>query len=122
MTIRADRAVADATLVADRFVVLADDTGMSIGELQEMFLTEMGDRLETAVSALAAGALPEAVRLVHGAAGTTGICGAAGLAEDLTGIERLAGAGRAGDAQKALESATAEFHLLTSVLQRGIHR
>ena len=67
-----------------------------------MFLTEMGDRLELAVSALSAGDLPEAVRLVHGAAGTTGICGAAGLAEDLTSIEHLAAAGRADDAQKAL--------------------
>jgi HPt (histidine-containing phosphotransfer) domain-containing protein len=120
MTI-ADQATADAKLVAERFVVLSDDTGMTTVELQEMFLTEMGDRLESAVSALSVGDLPEAVRLVHGAAGTTGICGAAALAETLTSIEHLAAAGRADDALKALESATAEFHLLTSVLQGNLH-
>ncbi len=121
MTMRVNQAAADAKLVAERFVVLSDDTGMTTGELQEMFLTEMGDRLESAVTAISVGDLPEAVRLVHGAAGTTGICGAAGLAEALTSIERLAAAGHADDAQKALELATADFHLLTTLLQGGLH-
>ena len=121
MTIRADQAAGDAKLVVERFLVLSEDTGMTTGELQEMFLSEMGDRLESAVSALSVGDLPEAVRLVHGAAGTTGICGAAGLAEALTSIEHMAAAGRADDARKALESATAEFHVLTMVLRGDLH-
>jgi HPt (histidine-containing phosphotransfer) domain-containing protein len=116
-TTRADRTTADAKLVSERFIALSEDTGMTIAELREMFLTEMGDRLELAVVALSAGDLPEAVRLVHGAAGTTGICGAAGLAQDLTTIEQLAAAGRGADAQRSLESAAAEFHLLTAALQ-----
>jgi putative Ca2+/H+ antiporter (TMEM165/GDT1 family) len=122
MTMPANRAAADAKLVGERFVILSDDTGMTIGALQEMFLVEMGDRLDLAVSALSAGDLPEAVRLVHGAAGTTGICGASGLAENLTNIEHLAAAGHTGDALTALETATAEFHLLTTVLQGDLQR
>ena len=108
--------------MSERFVALSDDTGMTRDELRDMFLTEMGDRLELAVSALSAGDLPEAVRLVHGAAGTTGICGAAGLAENLTNIEHLAAAGRSDDARTALALATAEFHLLTTVLQGDLQR
>lgn len=122
MKMRDDRASADAKLVAERFVALSDDTGMTKDELREMFLTEMGDRLELAVSALSAGDLLEAKRLVHGAAGTTGICGAAGLAENLTSIEHLVAAGRSDDARKALGLATAEFHLLTTVLQGDLQR
>lgn len=116
----ADRATADARLVAERLAVLAEDTGMTVRELQELWLTETASCLELAVTALAAGHLPEAVRLVHGAAGTTGICGAAGLATDLTSIEHLAGTGRTGDAERALSAARAEFRLLTSVLHGGL--
>jgi HPt (histidine-containing phosphotransfer) domain-containing protein len=122
MKMQDDRASADAKLVAERFVALSDDTGMTRDELREMFLTEMGDRLELAVSALSAGDLSEAVRLVHGAAGTTGICGAAGLAENLTNIEHLASAGRSDEARTALALATAEFHLLTTELQGDVQR
>jgi hypothetical protein len=70
-----------------------------------------------AAVALASGECAEAARLAHSAAGTTGICGAATLAHDLTGIERLAAAGRADDARAALGSAQAEFRRLTTRLQ-----
>jgi len=116
----ADRAAADAKLVAERLATLADDTGMTTGELQDMWLAETAERLELAVNALAAGDLSEVVRLVHSAAGTTGICGAAELAQDLTNLEHLAAAGRADDAQRALGSARVEFGLLTSVLHGGL--
>jgi HPt (histidine-containing phosphotransfer) domain-containing protein len=117
---RTGRAAADAKLVAERLAALADDTGITIAELQDLWLTETADRLELAVGALRCGNLSEAVRLVHSAAGTTGICGAAALAHDLTSIERLAAAGRAADAQRALGLARDEFHLLTSVLHGGL--
>ena len=116
----ADRAAADAKLVAERLAALSDDTGMTVAELQDLWLTETADRLELAVDALLTGDLSETVRLVHCAAGTMGICGAAALAHDLTSIERLAAAGRVVDAQRALGSARDEFRLLTSVLHGGL--
>ena len=106
--------------MAQRLAALSDDTGLTVAELQDLWLTETADRLELAVAALLAGDLSEAVRLVHGAAGTTGICGAAALAHDLTSIERLAAAGRAADAERALGLARDEFRLLTSVLDGGL--
>jgi HPt (histidine-containing phosphotransfer) domain-containing protein len=116
VTTAAGRAAADARLVAARLAALADDTGMTVGELQAMWLSETAERLDLAVTALSAGDLTEVVRLVHSAAGTTGMCGAAALAQDLTSIEHLAGAGRAAEARQALGSARDEFHLLSSVL------
>lgn len=120
MTTRTGRAATDATLVAARLAALSDDTGMTVAELQDLWLSETADRLELAVNSLLAGNLSEAVRLVHGAAGTTGICGAAALAHDLTHIEWLAEAGRAADAQRALGLARDELRLLSSVLHRGL--
>lgn len=116
MTPAAHRAAADARLVAERLAALADDTGMTVGELQAMWLSETAERLDLAVTALSAGDLAEVTRLIHSAAGTTGICGAAALARDLTGIEHLAAAGHAAEVQRALGSAQAEFHRLSSVL------
>ena len=116
----AHRTAADAKLVMERLGSLADDTGMTIAELQELWLTDTADRLQQAQKALSAGDLSEAVRLVHCAAGSTGICGAAALAHDLTSIERLATAGRADEAQRALGSACAELRSLTSVLHGGL--
>ena len=120
MTMWTGRASADAKLVAERLAALSDDTGLTVAELQELWLSETAERLELAVTALLTGDLSEAVRLVHAAAGTTGICGAAALAHDLTSIERLAAAGRAVDAQRALGLARDEFHHLTSVLHGSL--
>ena len=116
----ADRAAADAKRVMERLGSLADDSGLTIVELQELWLTDTADRLQEAERALSAGDLPEAVRLVHCAAGSTGICGAAALAHDLTSIEHLASAGRADEAHRALGSACAELRSLTSVLHGGL--
>jgi HPt (histidine-containing phosphotransfer) domain-containing protein len=120
VTAAANRAAADARLVAERLAVLADDTGMAVSELQAMWLSETAERLALAVAALSAGDLSEVVRLVHSAAGTTGICGAAALATDLTSIEHLAAAGRAADARLALGSAQDEFHRLSSLLNGSL--
>ncbi len=119
MTTPADRAAADARLVAVRLAHLSDDTGMTVSELQALWLTETADRLGLAVCALSAGDLSEVVRLVHSAAGTTGVCGAVALAEDLTSIEYLARAGRAADARRALGSAQTEFDRLAWLLHAG---
>ena len=77
VTTRTGRAATDATLVAARLAALSDDTGMTVAELQDLWLSETADRLELAVNSLLAGDLSDPGRLVHGAAGTTGICGAA---------------------------------------------
>jgi HPt (histidine-containing phosphotransfer) domain-containing protein len=111
------RTASDATLVAERLADLADDTGMTVDELRTMWVTETSERLEHAVSALTAGALSEAVRLVHTAAGTTGLCGAVQLAKNLASIEHMAAEGRGTEAGKALLVARADFTRLTSVLQ-----
>lgn len=116
------RTAAEARLVAERLAVLAADTGMTVSELQAMWLSETAERLDLAIAALSAGDLHEVVRLVHCAAGTTGICGAAALATDLTGIEHLAGAGRAADARLALALAQDDLDRLSSVLEGSLRR
>jgi HPt (histidine-containing phosphotransfer) domain-containing protein len=117
MTTRTSRAESDAQLVCDRLAELADDTGMAVGELQTMWAADTSDRLERAVTAIAAGELAETVRLVHAAAGTTGLCGAAQLSADLSAVEHHATEGREAAAAQALGVARADFILLTSVLQ-----
>lgn len=102
-----------------RLAHLSDDTGMTVSELQALWLTETADRLGLAVRALSANDLSEVVRLAHSAAGTTAVCGAVALAEDLTSIEHLAAAGRAADARRALGSAQAEFDRLAWLLHPG---
>jgi HPt (histidine-containing phosphotransfer) domain-containing protein len=113
----ADRASVEAGLVADRLATLAEDTGLAVADLRDQWVSQTADQIALAATALASGELAEAVRLVHSAAGTTGMCGAAGLARDLTGIERLAAAGRVDDARAALGGAQAEFHRLTTILR-----
>jgi HPt (histidine-containing phosphotransfer) domain-containing protein len=113
----ADRTRADAGLVADRLAALAEDTGLAIADLRDQWASQTADQIAMAAAALASGELAEVVRLVHSAAGTTGLCGAASLAHALTGIERLAAAGRAEDARTALGTAQAEFDRLTTVLR-----
>jgi DNA-binding response OmpR family regulator len=122
MTTRTARAESDAQLVCDRLVELADDTGMAVAELQTMWATDTSDRLERAVTALAAGDLAETVHLVHAAAGTTGLCGAAQLSADLSVIEHHATEGRAAAAGQALDLARADFNQLTSVLQGRLEK
>jgi HPt (histidine-containing phosphotransfer) domain-containing protein len=112
-----DRARTEARLVADRLAALAEDTGLAMADLRDQWVSQTADQLAMAGTALASGECAEAARLAHSAAGTTGLCGAASLAHDLTGIERLAAAGRTDDARAALGSAQDEFRRLTTVLR-----
>lgn len=109
----------DVAIARKKIVQLAEETGISVADLVELWSTETADQLRSAVDALAAGNLPEAARLVHGAAGATGMCGVAGLADQLKAIELLAIAGRAADAQQALERARARFERVSGVLAQS---
>jgi HPt (histidine-containing phosphotransfer) domain-containing protein len=109
----------DATLVTHRLAGLAEETGIAAGDLRDLWLTETAERLESADAALVSGDLLDAVRLVHGAAGTSGLCGATALAAQLTATERLAAAGDSFEFQRSLTSARQEFARLTCELKKG---
>jgi HPt (histidine-containing phosphotransfer) domain-containing protein len=106
----------DVTIARTKLVELAEQTGLAFNDLVELWSTETADQLESATNALTAGNLPEAARLVHGAAGASGMCGVTGLADQLKAVELLAVAGRSADAQKALTRARARFTRVSGVL------
>ena len=99
----------DVAIARTKLVELAEQTGLTFNDLVELWTTETADQLETATTALNAGDLQEAARLVHGAAGATGLCGVVELADQLRAVELLIVAGRSADAQKALPRARARF-------------
>ena len=99
----------DVTIARKKLTELADETGLSFNDLIALWSTETADQLTSADAALEAGNLPEAARLVHGAAGASGMCGVTALADQLKAVELLAVAGRAADAQQALARAHARF-------------
>jgi HPt (histidine-containing phosphotransfer) domain-containing protein len=99
----------DVTIARKKLTELADETGLSFTDLVTLWSTETAEQLTSADAALEAGNLPEAARLVHGAAGASGMCGVTGLADQLKAVELLAVAGRGSDAQQALTRAHARF-------------
>ena len=106
----------DVTIARTKLVELAEQTGLTFNDLVELWTTETADQLESATNALNSGDLPEAARLVHGAAGASGLCGVIELADQLRAVELLAVAGRSDDAQKALVRARARFTRVSGVL------
>lgn len=112
----------EAQLLAHRLRVLSEDTGVAAADLERMWLSETSERLDAAADALAAGDLANVVRIVHSAAGTSGICGAAGLSASLTNVERLAADGRNGEVREGLASAQAQFVGLVNALKAGLAR
>jgi hypothetical protein len=106
----------DVTVARKKLTELADDTGLSFNDLVTLWSTETAEQLTSADAALEAGNLPEAARLVHGAAGASGMCGVAGLADQLKAVELLAVAGRGPDAQQALVRARARFTRVSAQL------
>jgi len=106
----------DAAVAKTKLEELAEQTGLTFKDLVDLWATETADQLETATIALAAGNLPEAARLVHGAAGASGLCGVIQLADQLRAVELLVVAGRAADAKKALSRARTRFTRVSGVL------
>jgi HPt (histidine-containing phosphotransfer) domain-containing protein len=109
----------DVAVARNKLTELADETGLSFDDLVKLWSTETADQLESAVAALAAGNLPEAARLVHGAAGATGMCGVVALADQLKAVELLAVAGRGSDAQEALTRARTRFERVSGLLSKS---
>ena len=108
----------DVAIARNKLTELAEETGLSFDDLVKLWSTETADQLQSAVTAIAAGNLPEAARLVHGAAGATGMCGVAGLADQLKAVELLTAAGRVNDAQKALTRARVRFERVSGLLSK----
>jgi HPt (histidine-containing phosphotransfer) domain-containing protein len=106
----------DAAVAKTKLEELAEQTGLAFNDLVELWSTETADQLETAKNALSSGNLPEAARLVHGAAGASGLCGVTALADQLKAVELLVVAGRSADAKKALTRARARFTRVSGVL------
>jgi HPt (histidine-containing phosphotransfer) domain-containing protein len=111
-----------AQLVADRLRALSEDTGVAPADLERMWLLETEERLSAATEALAAGDLPGVARIVHSAAGTSGICGAVGLCASLTSVERLAEEGRNSEVREGLACVQAQFSGLVNALKAGLVR
>jgi HPt (histidine-containing phosphotransfer) domain-containing protein len=111
-----------AALLARRLRLLSVDIGVPPAELAQMWLAETTERFAAAATALAAGDLAEVERIVHSAAGTSGICGASGLSASLTSVERLAAAGRAREVQEGLASALTAFTAIASALKGTVPR
>ena len=109
----------DVAIARNKLTELAEETGLSFDDLVNLWSTETADQLESAVAALAAGNLSEAARLVHGAAGATGMCGVVGLADQLKAVELLAVAGRGSDAQEALTRARVRFERVSGLLSKS---
>jgi HPt (histidine-containing phosphotransfer) domain-containing protein len=116
----AHRADVDAGLVAERLAALADDTGLTLDELREMWVAQTSEQIAMALTAMAAGEMSDAVRCVHTAAGTAGMCGATSLARHLSTVERLAADGRGDEARAALGVAQEDFLRLTLTLEKGL--
>jgi HPt (histidine-containing phosphotransfer) domain-containing protein len=109
----------DASVARRRLVVLAEESGLPFDELVTLWVDDTGQQLAAASAALAAGNLPEAARLVHGASGASGMCGVANLADQLRIVETLAVEGRCSDASQALAQAQIRFACLSGALQSG---
>jgi HPt (histidine-containing phosphotransfer) domain-containing protein len=110
----------DASIARMKLVELAEETGLAFNDLVQLWSSETADQLESAGNALVEGNLPEAARLVHGAAGASGMCGVTALADQLKAVELLTVAGRQADAQQALVRARARFARVSAVLTRGL--
>ncbi len=108
----------DVAIARNKLTELAEQTGLSFEDLVNLWSTETADQLQCAVTALAEGNLSEAARLVHGAAGATGMCGVAGLADQLKAVELLAVAGRSSDAEEALTRARVRFERVSGLLAK----
>jgi HPt (histidine-containing phosphotransfer) domain-containing protein len=107
----------DVAIARTKLVELAEQTGLTFNDLVELWTTETAEQLESATTALNSGDLPEATRLVHGAAGASGLCGVVELADQLRAVELLTAAGRSADAQKALVRARARFTHVSGMLR-----
>jgi HPt (histidine-containing phosphotransfer) domain-containing protein len=106
----------DAAIAIQRLAELADESGLAFGELVEMWSEDTRLQLRLASAALVAGDLREAARLIHGASGSSGMCGVTALAEQLRMVENLAVEGRGGDAQQVLASAQVRFAGISGAL------
>jgi HPt (histidine-containing phosphotransfer) domain-containing protein len=111
-----------AQLILDRLRTLSEDTGVTTSDLERMWLSETEERLSAATAALAADDLAEVARIVHSAAGTSGICGAVGLSASLTSVERLAMDGHMKDVREGLASAQEQFSGIVNALKAGLVR
>jgi len=109
----------EALIAKQRMSQLAEETGMPLEELVDLWAVETEAQLGSASEALAAGNLAEAARLVHSASGSSGICGITALADALKSAEQLANAGRGADASQALATAHLLFTSISGVLQNG---
>lgn len=108
----------DFTVDTARLAQLADDSGIPVGELIIMWVTDTADQLDAAARAFEAGNVREGLRLVHGMAGATALFGFSTLAAQLLAIEQLAADGRGDDALGALPAARQEFRRLSAALPR----
>jgi HPt (histidine-containing phosphotransfer) domain-containing protein len=110
--------MADGDVDTGRLRGLVDETGLSLNELIDLWTRETGSQLATVGSALAAGDVHEAMRVVHGAASATALYGLTDLARELSGIEALLRAGNTDAARPALVQAQAEFTRVSQALAR----
>ena len=111
--------VNEATTAREALRQLADESGMTFDELLELWSTDTATQLAAASTALAAGDLGQAARLVHSASGACGICKIATLAEELKTAENLAKDGRADAATEALKKAERRFRAINTALNSG---
>jgi HPt (histidine-containing phosphotransfer) domain-containing protein len=116
---RGDDHAADADIARRRLIALAEESGLPFDELLELWADDTEQQLEAASTALGAGNLIEAARLVHSASGASGICGVDALASQLKIVETLAVLGRPRHARQALEQAQVRFACLSGALLSG---
>jgi HPt (histidine-containing phosphotransfer) domain-containing protein len=109
----------DALTARQKLLSLAEDSGLSFGELVDLWTADTASQLALASAALSAGNLAETARLVHSASGASGICGVTSLADELRIVQSLAEAGRRDAAQAALEQAQTSFADLSGELHKG---
>jgi HPt (histidine-containing phosphotransfer) domain-containing protein len=101
-----------------RLLGLAEETGLTLNELIDLWTGETGKQLAAAAKAITAGEAAEARRVVHGAFGGTALYGLSDLAQELRGIEALLAAGDLGAAGPALSHARTEFARVCQALER----
>lgn len=96
---------------------MADETGIPLNELVDLWTEDTAERFNAAAEALTAGDVSDAAREAHTAAGASGLCGAAALSDALREVEAMALAGHRREALQALSDARITFERVRGALK-----